>query len=530
MPTASEHGCFQSSKILLEKLATVLPEKYNFGIYHLSTPPTKTDALFHAPLGAQPDRTYRESHFLSVTIDTESAEASHKSAQHGTSVGEVIVFALEIFIFSTAYSSTFFVSKADSSGYLHLLHLPKNAPSPIREVCSTFISYLVEQRRRRNVQSVVTLFARAQSQYLFPRSVDNPGKHVLDDRGLVKWWCRVLNPLLAEQLYEPEEHWRDVKGYLTVPGLDHYETRAYLPRTPGSAEKWTVGYPLEEISHYCRELANVPPRCLIPQYPDDPKARFRDELDDEAEKAEQGDGSWRSVQTLEQFWEMMAFRQECSSGRLTGFIWLVFNPNDAGLLVGTHLPQDEREQAKKKSKHRRKALKGHIVARLPRIKTQQRNYLVNRPESTAYFFWPPEGRGKLIVDETDYKRIVELLLQLDFSNLEKAIISTSRWTKEAGMGTDWRLNVDGRVQSEIILGDKRSQAGSLPKRKRAPSDVNTLGGSLIRRKKKDSDNELPTGSSGLPTRLNPPTGTANEADEPTVNKLDSGLIRKKSKT
>src|SRR6266487_4672259 len=33
----------------------------------------------------------------------------------------------------------------------------------------------------------------AQGQYLFPGSVENSRKHILNDRGLVKWWCRALN-------------------------------------------------------------------------------------------------------------------------------------------------------------------------------------------------------------------------------------------------------------------------------------------------------------------------------------------------
>src|SRR5208282_769802 len=69
-----------------------------------------------------------------------------------------------------------------------------------------------------------------------------------------------------------------------------------------------------------------PPRCLVPRFPDDPKSRFLDELDGEL-SISQGkavDGEWRSVKTLDQFWEMMAFRQECSAGRLVGFIWIVF--------------------------------------------------------------------------------------------------------------------------------------------------------------------------------------------------------------
>jgi len=71
----------------------------------------------------------------------------------------------------------------------------------------------------------------------------------------------------------------------------------------------------------------VPPRCLIPHFPDDPKSRFLDELDDEMSRSQaKASGEWKTVKSLDVFWEMMAFRQECSAGRMVGFIWVVFTP------------------------------------------------------------------------------------------------------------------------------------------------------------------------------------------------------------
>ncbi|GJC93019.1 H3 K56 histone acetylation protein KAT11 [Colletotrichum higginsianum] len=91
-----------------------------------------------------------------------------------------------------------------------------------------------------------------------------------------------------------------------------------------------MGHALEKISHYTNEYDWVPARCLIPRFPDDPKSRFRDELDEETGKSKQlkTTGQWKSVKSLDTFWEMMAYRQECSSGRLTGFIWVVFDTQE----------------------------------------------------------------------------------------------------------------------------------------------------------------------------------------------------------
>ena len=76
-----------------------------------------------------------------------------------------------------------------------------------------------------------------------------------------------------------------------------------------------------------------------------------DELPDDSEAALQNSpqkttqpGKWRSVRSLAQFWELMAFRQECGAGRLVGFLWGVFEPS--GLIdrpFEARVPLDEAE-------------------------------------------------------------------------------------------------------------------------------------------------------------------------------------------
>ena len=517
-PTSKQHQ--QCSAALLDKLAKVLPKGYKFTVNHLSTPPTRTDALCSPPPDARPDRTYRESHFLAISIDA-TAKLSSTAGRSipsspltpgrtldntATNSNQVLVLGLEIYVFTTAWSSTFFVSKADSTGYLSILNLPKGTPSPIREISSAFVSYLVQERRRNNVQTIISLFARAQNQYLFPGSVDNPNKHVLDDRGLVKWWCRVLDSVMQGQgthedkIFRPSNKqgdWEQMKGYLIVPGLDAYELRAFLPRTSLTSSNWVLGHPLERISHFAREYDWVPPRCLVPKFPDDPKSRFRDELDLEASKSANYEekGLWRSIQTVEQFWDMMAYRQECSSGHITGFAWIVLEPygwakkNEATVVSPTDTvispnasfdtttvtqpltPPKRRDTltgatpktsplkvsatpgstqltpskgSPSKAKDKKRMLKGPIRSRMPRVKRHARNYVPDIPVTTSYYYWPPEGRGTRIVAEADYKRSVDLLTKLDFETLELATTSTRRWINEVGGGQKWASEVVGR--------------------------------------------------------------------------------------
>ena len=542
------------------KLSAVLPKGYQFGVYHLSTPPYKSDALFSAPPDERPDRTYCENHFLAITIHApqqNNGNSNGNDAKNGErKENEILILGIEIFIYTTAHSSTLFVSKADSTGYLQLLNLPKGTTSPIRAISSAFVEFLVAERKRKDVQFVVSLFARAQDQYLFPGSVKYPGKHVLDDRGLVKWWCRVLSSMLGKKLLGGID---DPKGYLVVPGLEPYETKALLPKP--SLSSWELGHPLEKISHYTREFDWVPPRCLIPKFPDDPKSRFRDELDEEAFSSAvmKKMGSWKSVKTLDVFWEMMAFRQECSSGRMTGFIWVVFedgqknvkksdskeltvpgtpkknklsniSPLTTPKKVTAHsngsvedITQNVGQKAKddkEKKKKKKKKLRGPIKACQPKIKTDQRKKFLKIPVTSPYYYWPEQGRGENLVDQDQYKRCVELLLHLDFENLEKGLNSTTRWSKDVGMGKSWGYTIEGTVPTpEAPVGGTEASNG-----------VNNLSG-LVKRKRGD---EVKNGGNDGVNVLN--TGLVRKkakvepvASEGEVNKLNAGLVREKPK-
>lgn len=539
-----------ASETLLQHLTAVLPKDVSFKIHHLSSPPTRTSSIYSAPPGTRPDRTYCESHFLTASINVPTVDNGGEST-------DVLVYAIEILIYSTAYDTTFFVSKADSTGYLHLLNLPKGTPSPLRDISATFLQHLLATHQRPNIRSVISLFARAQDQYLFPGSVEYSGKHVLDDRGLIRWWCRVLDPLITNSNTPKSttQSYESIKGYLIVPGLDSHETSSYVPRKPtaeGSA--WTMGHPLHEIS---RHPQDIPPRALIPHFPDDPKARFLDELDDEITKEQTNStGQWKSVKTIEQFWDMMAFRQECSAGRLVGFIWVVFSPpsseasqngdtNMSGAWEGRALPDLSRSypitpgasfsapnepqsldsspaslsSAKEKPepvKKRRitlpkKKLTGPIIPRQPRAKTQNKNYAFGIPESSAYYHWPPSARGQVGVEESDYKRITELLLRLDFANIELASSSSRRWINEVrsgvsgGMRDAWGQTVRGTRALEA-----RTTSGS--------ASANALNVGLLRKKRKaDVDGAKDTPPSSAPETV------------PAVNVIGAGMIRKKPK-
>ncbi|KAI5862955.1 histone acetylation protein-domain-containing protein [Durotheca rogersii] len=570
---------------LVAELAKVLPNNCSFTVHHLSTPPTPTGPLFlpsayhatstskasgdsRAPLRElRPSKllkTYCEQHFLTVSIAAEQGVPSR---------GQVIVLGLEIYIYTTTFSTIIFVAKADSTGYLSLLNLPKDSPSPIREVTTCFLAFLVANRKRPAKQLVVNLFARSQSQYLFPGSVKNDGKHVLDDRGLVKWWCRVFNTLLEGDDYsETRRPWDGIHGYLVIPGLDNYETRAFLPRSALAAANWTLGHPLEEISPYTKDPntfgRHIHPRSLIPTFPDDPKARFVEELEESTSEKIKLASGWKTPKTLEQFWEMMAFRQECSSGRLTGFIWIVFEPQITPKILpirsatGSLAPnttsdpptdgqpppatsrpsqQNPAKPAREKPRRKRRAkktLKGPIITRKPQIKTQRAQF--PKLTETPYYYWPEKGRGQVVLNDSNYKRAVELLLHLEFGTLNQAIASTARWTNEVNTGENWALEVVGErtvpaPAPSIANGAVNNLSGAVRRKRGSDGDdskdaissggaVNTLGGGLVRKKARLDTCDI-TETSTETLGHDPPSATM----ESSSNVLGAGLVRKRPK-
>jgi regulator of Ty1 transposition protein 109 len=568
---------------LEERLGSALPINTLFTFYHVSTPPTKCPAIFSAPPGAKPEPTYCESHFLNLSI----RPSDKKDAP------QIFALAIEVLIYSTKHLTTLFVSKADSTGYLSLLTIPKGQSSPLRTITSTFVSYLVDNRQRQNVKLVVSLFARASDQYLFPGSVENAAKHVSDDRQLVKWWCRVLDPVLRS--YAPEERIdlesclqineetdTTAQAYLIVPGED--SIYSFLPEKvrydPNLKKRWTHGHPLREITSF----PSAPPRCLIPHFPDDPKHRLLDDLDGEIPDSQingsatdspskRGTGKWRSVHTVEQFWLTMEQRSECSSGRLVGFIWVVFTPpnyeaptqsdsqnsltlpHESSILSLPSSPTLKAVSPHKAPSQRRKPLTGVIVPRMPRIKSTPSNIasiVSNQRAESKYYTWPTTSRGDIVLDEKKYKKATELLLRLDFANRGIAEASTKTWVDElavlGGREEDgWGQEVEGKKTVQIPeQGDNGNAVATTTmntmqvKRKALPLDTpptssestsNTENSvnTLQPRKRAKLINVHASNGVGKENETVCSMAQKSTASEPEVNILSSNLVRKKVK-
>jgi len=340
---------------------------------------------------------------------------------------------------------------------------------------------------------------------------------------------------------------------------------------------------------------------LIPHFPDDPKARFLSELDEEIPDAllsqssqsfsqnssatltspkKRGTGMWKSVKTLEQFWEMMAYRQECCSGRLVGFIWVVFTPGS--LLVNgsvdtdddppsptirkasnaatpdLHLtkkrkspvPEDVPSMKRRKHKHT-PILTGAIHPRVPHIKSPTTSSSfgsmatpsssfsqTTQPETTPYYHAPHDSRGTIILPQKEYDRVHEILLRQDFSSLSDSRESTKTWIEQTGIvagarGRSWGIDVIGRknmpdptmsVEGEhrgetkvnVLQVKKQDKSGAVVDVV-AGAEAQTLPAMLVRKKAKAPD-EVANAQ---------PAATAALATG--VKTLNAGLVRKKPK-
>ncbi|RPB03474.1 DUF1714-domain-containing protein [Choiromyces venosus 120613-1] len=533
-------------------LSSLLPTTLSLKLYHISTPPSRHFPLFSPPPNQDPHRTTLESHFLVL---------SHES---------VLVFAIEVLIYTIPkqHSRTFFISKADSSGYL-----PSNVSSfatetgerksTLRTISTAFIKYLFDMARRADphLTATISLFARSQSQYLFPNSAENKKKHVLTDRGLVAWWGKVLDPVLQEYASSGG------KGYLLVPGFDAGQTRFMIPSVEEGGVKWVNGHPFK------LDLDNdVSVREVIPHFPDDPKARYLDELNGVAGSKDAGLGgggkvkeraaSWRDIKTIEQFWELMSFRQECSLGRCVGFLWVVVEgvkkerKMTTASLGGEGIPEDE-VVFSPTSTTTPTFLENTIGAPATANSSQEKSPIESvgpfdstntslppppaeastpaptppsptpsprkRHSSSTTTFQPTKKKLRalsfsststattpllipslLTLDEKAYNKTVDSLLNhSDFGDLESAKRGSRKWIESVQPGVaekgDWGVDVVGLIKVAESTKEQENGTGG-----GGGVVVNTLSAGLVRRK----------------------SSTPSIAG---VNVLSAGLVRKKSR-
>ncbi|CAE6461771.1 unnamed protein product [Rhizoctonia solani] len=237
-----------------------------------------------------------------LLLVSENVDPDTVTAADTTTTPRILCSALEatLYLFPATSSSILYIGKIDTTGF------SKVHPSPAHTLVRAAIDYFVrpDTRPAECGQRVwVHLFARAQSQYLFPDSADWKAKHVLNDAGLVRWWWSVFGDVARDvaetRSGQLESRFRGTKMWYILPGFGDIE--AYHTLSSGSSFKmtqagelpWSYGHPYDDPSvsfplpgnsvdrittdpsHHAKVLSIA---CLIPTFPDDPKARFLGEI------------------------------------------------------------------------------------------------------------------------------------------------------------------------------------------------------------------------------------------------------------
>ncbi|KAJ2697127.1 hypothetical protein H4218_004151 [Coemansia sp. IMI 209128] len=206
------------------------------------------------------------------------------------------------------------IEKLDSSG-----ELAGRMPMA-RALVAGYLRSLHRYSAALNVPSVgVHVFARAQPEYLFAKSKDNPRKRILGDLDLVKWWQSTLHHALEygarpapDQSRLPSVHpvancivpgstmlespWFFGKDRPSGAGLENRNASGSCAESSLSVEwRWGLPYPLSARAHDC-----------VLQFPDDPITRLLSEAHSSA---------W-SVSAL---LDMLSVSEECGSGHRTAY-------------------------------------------------------------------------------------------------------------------------------------------------------------------------------------------------------------------
>ncbi|KAJ7784665.1 histone acetylation protein-domain-containing protein [Mycena metata] len=286
---------------LLSGLESV-PGTREFHIHVLVSSPRKFQGLF--PFARPRPRAYLQD--VLVLVSEQSAPDEPR----------VFTTAVEASVYNIPATSCaiFYVSKVDTTG-----QTTPGASSPAAALVRSLLTFYADPRTRpvRADHLWIHLFARAQSQYLFPNSADWEGKRPLGDVRLCAWWKRVLGDValavVGAQSVSGGESTVKTGLYYVLPGYSQQEAehsllRAAVASSSGSAPSigtntatstssavpeplWTYGHPYSqtEIPLPCpiptprAETLNKEKNWhnlghFIPSFDDDPKARFMDEI------------------------------------------------------------------------------------------------------------------------------------------------------------------------------------------------------------------------------------------------------------
>ncbi|KAF9906880.1 hypothetical protein BX616_000591 [Lobosporangium transversale] len=381
------------------------------------------------------------------------------------------------------------------------------------------------------------VFARAQPQYLFAESAQNTGKRVLDDRGLVRWWKNLLTTIYSQQIpVNDSKCKRKQQAWWYIPGMEterqassiiRFSPLSSISLSTTTTFHWTYGYP----DRNSKEMAYS----LIPQFPDDPKSRLM--------QSASCSGGAVDINT---FWELVAIGEESGAGKITGFFRIVEEGN---------IEEDEEEGEKEGETNEQKAkgeegqkLTGAVEEEPKGSKSTSVSHETTAETTVAAgietVISPAQGSSE------SYTKVINYLLSLDFSTLEKSKNSTRQWMNRFNSWTrklqekrqqqqeenhstllpSWiqttSLTIFLQHVNEIVVSNQSqstSSTSSINASSSAPT-VNILGAGLIKPKVPEFAS---VSSSGQAPTVNVLNASFIKRKTPVVNNLSSSLIKRK---
>ncbi|KAJ3292522.1 hypothetical protein HK104_005220 [Borealophlyctis nickersoniae] len=280
---------------LVDSIATALSSTSGLTTHTIYT--LVTTAYEDAPLFPSTPTTRRDRLVLITT-----AEPSDDS--------QVFTFGMAVSEFTVSEAAgnspprtLMYIEKIDSTGFGTR---PPPTTSMSRAVVLGYVRYMAATCASPNLS--VHVFARAQPQYLFPGSAQNPAKRVLSERALVKWWMKTLSAVDVARREENDDTHR-LRGFWFVPGESELSMRdvAAVGAAPGGNVVWTWGWPWD---------ASAAASSVVPRFPDDAKTKVLDYGGDDGGSEEE------KKRTVEEFQELLQTTGECGFGRVSGFFTL----------------------------------------------------------------------------------------------------------------------------------------------------------------------------------------------------------------
>ncbi|GAA5910493.1 hypothetical protein JCM8208_007622 [Rhodotorula glutinis] len=463
----------------------------------------------------------------------------------------VPIAALEASLYFVPSSSCalLYISKVDTTG------LSSSPISPTRALVSAFVAHHLAHPPHGATRLRVHVFARAQSQYLFPGSADNKQtKRVLDDKQLLRWWKATLERASIMATHGngngDDKAGESIRKWYLVPGLAHLES---LPYVPATAPGWTYGNPYSSLSSPLHPASDPPSAHPLPDhvpaFADDPKSRFLHSLTSSPVAASgtagDYDDAWRALGSatfsagaaplqkvgelerqvererarlvqgvpggVDEWWERMAFRQECCAGQLVGFFVVAVgepapssssSPSSAPAVAPPAAPPSPTHSTTSSSRSHTHAPKRHALALRPAQYTKHWSTLHNFD-----YALPALGRLAGAVEHWS-------------EGVEKAVRSTARDEGELARAAGEGAAGEGREGEDEERAWRASYEREVAREVRVDNSLPAVGGQSTAGEKRPAEG-APGGGAGAGGAA----GAAGEA--PKVNVLAPRKKKKK---